>query len=127
MRSFGHPPLTNQVIYFLGTDDLGHLFSSTRLFEMKPFVSLSNVNLQETKIQDIILDTPDLFCANVEGAYFSNVRLKNPIFHYADLSKSNLVNTTFKDAQFYWSNLENVSIELNVYYSHMILSLKKVG
>jgi len=55
MRSFGHPPLTNQVIYFLGTDDLGHLFSSTRLFEMKPFVSLSNVNLQETKIQDIIL------------------------------------------------------------------------
>ncbi|ETR70738.1 MAG: hypothetical protein OMM_08595, partial [Candidatus Magnetoglobus multicellularis str. Araruama] len=37
---------------------------------------------------------------------------------YSDLSESNIINTTFENAQFYWANLANMSIELTVKKSY---------
>jgi len=118
LGSLSYPTLTNQIIYFLGSNDKGYLFDSTRLFNASPFISLNNINLSGTKIRDIEIETPELFCSTIKKAYFSNVTLKQPIFHYSDLSESNIINTTFENAQFYWANLANMSIELTVKKSY---------
>lgn len=113
VRSIEYPDLTNQLIYFLATNDLGKLFEMGAPGEPKHYISLSNINLQGSNIRDIELSSVELFCANIKNAYFSNVKFDGgAIFHNADLSGSNLINTRFLNAHFLWTNLMNLSIEL---------------
>lgn len=100
------PDLIAQVIVFLGVNEFGDLFDSTRRPEDK-FIELANVDLSDTYLGNINLTHPNIYCANLSGASLHRSYFIDSEFSYSSLESSKLIETNFEKANFQWTNFRD--------------------